>query len=90
MHAARAHWISMKLFFEAPKRVFEAKLSSVQLSAAQQLSAMEDAPRIFPSARDGDWLKRELPVLHKDFYLKHPDPSLPPGESNPIQSYSSY
>ena len=51
---------------------------------------MEDAPRIFPSARDGDWLKRELPVLHKDFYLKHPDPSLPPGESNPIQSYSSY
>lgn len=25
---------------------------------------------------DGDWLKRDLPKLHKDFYLKHPDPSL--------------
>ena len=25
---------------------------------------------------DGDWLSRELPKLHKDFYLNHPDPAL--------------
>ncbi|CAJ1353012.1 unnamed protein product [Effrenium voratum] len=32
--------------------------------------------RVHPRAEDGDWLKQPLPELHKDFYLKHPDPSL--------------
>mmetsp|Transcript_11396 Transcript_11396/g.21539 ORF Transcript_11396/g.21539 Transcript_11396/m.21539 type:complete len:697 (-) Transcript_11396:8-2098(-) len=55
--------------------------------AAAEDAALEDAqeeteleehlPRVIPQrVLDGDWLSRELPQLHKDFYLKHPDPAL--------------
>ncbi|CAE7738981.1 DBP2 [Symbiodinium sp. CCMP2592] len=52
--------------------------ATAETTEAEEMKALEmPAQRILPQrVLDGDWLSHELPKLHKDFYLNHPDPAL--------------